>query len=429
MSWLFLAVSLWGALFTLNAWRPMWSGPRRAVASFAGGWLTSELALHHIAWQALATAAFVALGALSQWPGQLGLAITLASWAGLLAIQLRAQGVPGRVEDALRKALGNEYRRAILPELRMGLSDGISWRKVLLPFPLRLPDVERIADVQYDRQSGVDLHLDIYRPKSDPVGAPVLLQIHGGGWVMGSKNEQALPLMYHLASRGWVCVSANYRLSPHATFPEHLIDCKRALAWVREHIAVHGGDPEFVVVTGGSAGGHLAAMVALTQNDPEYQPGFEEVDTSVRGCVPFYGVYDFTDRNETFRNDGISQLLEERVMKGSRAEKPEEWERASPIARINEQAPPLFAIHGQNDTLVPVGEARRFVEALAEKSPAPVAYAELPGAQHAFELFPSVRTLHVLNGVDRFLSWLYSRYLVSRRGLEAGRLGEDVLET
>ena len=97
----------------------------------------------------------------------------------------------------------------------------------------------------------------------------MLFQIHGGGWVIGSKNEQALPLMYHLARAGWVCVSVDYRLSPQATFPDHLVDCKRALAWVREHVAEYGGDPDFVVVTGGSAGGHLAALVALTPNDAE----------------------------------------------------------------------------------------------------------------------------------------------------------------
>src|SRR4029450_4266482 len=66
----------------------------------------------------------------------------------------------------------------------------------------------------------------------------------------------------------------------------------RALRWIRERMAEYGGDPDFVVVTGGSAGGHLAALLALTPNDPEFQPGFEDVDTSVTACVPFYGVYD-----------------------------------------------------------------------------------------------------------------------------------------
>src|SRR5436190_2070186 len=88
--------------------------------------------------------------------------------------------------------------------------------------------------------------------------------------------------------RGGTAISIHLRLSPMATWPDHLIDCKRALAWVREHIAAYGGDPDYVVVTGGSAGGHLAAMMGLTANDPQYQPGFEDVDTSVRAMMPFY---------------------------------------------------------------------------------------------------------------------------------------------
>jgi acetyl esterase/lipase len=239
----------------------------------------------------------------------------------------------------------------------------------------------------------------------------VLLQIHGGGWVMGSKDEQALPLMNQLAEMGWVCVTVNYRLSPHATFPEHLIDVKRALAWIREHVAEYGGDPNFVVATGGSAGGHLCALMGLTQNDPEYQPGFEQADTSLNACLPYYGVYDFTNRNQTQPGEGMSEFLEQRVMKGSLSEIPEAWDRASPVTRIHAAAPPFFVIHGANDTLVPVQEARVFERAMNEKSAQPCAYAELAGAQHAFELFLSRRTVGVNNAATRFLSLIYSQYL------------------
>ena len=80
-----------------------------------------------------------------------------------------------------------------------------------------------------------------------PIGVPPLLQIHGGAWVIGDKREQGLPLMHHLAASGWVCFNANYRLSPRATLPDHLVDCKRALAWIREHADEYGVDPDFVV--------------------------------------------------------------------------------------------------------------------------------------------------------------------------------------
>lgn len=415
MSWLFLAVSIWGAWFSWNALRPSPNDPRFSVVSFAAGWLTSELALHHFAWQLVATLAFGFAGAFEAWPGRLGLLVTLASWAGLALSQRRAHDAEAALEQALVDGLGSDYRERILPELRGQLQSGIDWSRVLRPFPIRRPDVEIVKDIRFHRERGVDLHLDVYRSRARPERAPVLFQIHGGGWMIGAKDEQALPLMNHMAAAGWVCVTTNYRLSPHATFPEHLIDCKRALAWIREHVAEYGGDPDFVVVTGGSAGGHLAALLALSANDPEYQPGFEDVDTRVRGCVPFYGVYDFANRNRTYPHDGLLQVLEQRIMKGSREEIPEAWDRASPITRVGAEAPPFFALHGDCDTLVPVGEAREFVKALREKTRAPLVYAELAGAQHAFELFPSVRTLHAVNAVHRFLAFLQSGYLREQR--------------
>ena len=86
----------------------------------------------------------------------------------------------------------------------------------------------------------------------------MLVYIHGGAWVIGDKREQGIPMMHELVQRGWVCVAINYRLSPKATWPDHIVDCKRAVAWVREHIAEYGGDPSFIAVSGGSAGGHLS---------------------------------------------------------------------------------------------------------------------------------------------------------------------------
>ena len=414
MPWLFFVAALVGAWFTYNGLRPMGGASRRAAVSFFAGWLTTELALHHIAWQAVMTVVFVAAGALHAWPGVLALGITCVSWAGLVRCYRGARLAEGVVEEALCGGLGPEYREEIPPAVREKFAPTIDWRQLLLPFPLRHPEVERVRDLEYARAGGVALRLDVYRNRAQPRGCPVLLQIHGGAWILGSKNEQGIPLMLHLAARGWVCVSANYRLSPRATFPDHLVDLKRAIAWIRAHVAEYGGDPDFLVVTGGSAGGHLAALVALTANDPEYQPGFTEVDTSVRACVAFYGVYDFTDRHGVWRHAGLRRLLERRVMKVPLDVNRAAWERASPISRIGRDAPPFFVIHGQLDTLVPVGEAQRFAARLREAAGAPVVYAEIPGAQHAFEIFPSLRSTFVIHGVERFLAYVYARYLSAR---------------
>jgi len=408
-SWLFLLVCLVGAGLVWNVYRPIRAGARLSAVSFFLGWLTGELALHHILWQGVATVVFVALGALDRWPGWLGLAIAAVSWAALLFHTLRGFAAGRAVEGALREALGREYESRIDAALRARLSPGLEWPAILAPFPIRHPGVERIRDVRYGRAAAVNLCLDVYRPRSVP-GAPlpVFFYVHGGGWMIGTKDTQGLPLVYDLAARGWLCVNVNYRLSPHATFPDHLVDLKRALAWLRAYGAEYGADPGFVAVGGGSAGGHLAALLALTAGDPEYQPGFEDADTSVQACVPIYGVYDFVEPGGTWHHRELLPTLERHVMKTTLEEDPKAFEKASPLHRIRPDAPPFFVVHGAADTLVPCEEARAFVAALRGPSRAPVAYAEIPGAQHAFELFPSVRSQLVRNGIERFLAVAWS---------------------
>jgi acetyl esterase/lipase len=327
---------------------------------------------------------------------------------GLARCFLDARGVTAIVDHALAEGLGPDWQARIRPELAERLSPDVDWRQLMLPMPLLRPGVERVRDVVYGRVRGINLRLDVYHGSGKPSGCPVLFQIHGGAWILGSKNEQGLPLMHRLAANGWVCVSVDYRLSPHATFPDHLIDLKRALAWVRAHIAEYGGDPDMIIATGGSAGGHLCALVGLTANDPRYQPGFEDADTSVKAAVPFYGVYDFTNRYGVWRHGGMQDLLERQVMKASLEEDPELYQQASPMSCITADAPPFFVVHGTHDTLVPVEEARRFCALFREHARAPLCYVELPGAQHAFEIFPSLRTALVLHGVERFLAWVVS---------------------
>jgi acetyl esterase/lipase len=399
----FLIVSIIGALFTLNAFRPL-RVEVLAVPIFFAGWLTSELPLHHLAWQVLATAVFIALGALHGTAGQVGLAISVLSWAGLIALAAQASRAEGVLEVALAKGLGEGYRARMSPELRADEGPALAWSRLVLPFRLKDPDVEVMRNIAYQEDGSKAHKLDVYRNRSHPTGSPVLLYLHGGAWVLGDKREQGIPLMLHLAARNWVCVTANYRLSPKATFPDQLVDAKAALAWIRSHITEYGGDPSFVVVAGGSAGGHLTALIGLTANDPAYQPGFEEAETSVAACVPLYGVYDFTNR-DGLRGPGMGKwLLERSVMKVSMQADPRAYQLASPMDQVGQHAPPFLVIHGANDTLVPVKEARHFVELLSGSSTSPVVYAELPGAQHAFEIFRSVRTAHLVRAAARFLA-------------------------
>jgi acetyl esterase/lipase len=403
-AWLFLLVSLVGAALTASAVLRIRRISYLIIPYFFGAWLTGELAIHHIAWQAVASLAFIAMGALDAWPGVLGLVLTLASWAVLLAFHQRAGAAGAVFERALRAGL----TEAPDPSVRK-----VPFRRVARPFKMRKHGVERLRNIPYGT-AGHRHTLDVYRPRDASGPCPTLLQIHGGGWTIGQKDQQALPLMYHLARRGWVCVAANYRLSPRATFPDHLIDVKRALAWIKQHGTEYGADPDFVVVTGGSAGGHLAALVALTANDPEYQPGFEDVDTTVQACVPFYGVYDFLDRHGVRGNASMAPFLERLVMKSSPRIAREAWEKASPIARVHADAPPFFVIHGTHDSLAYVEDTRHFVAALQKVSRQPVVYAELPGAQHAFDVFHSTRSAYAVEAVTRFVEGVRATHQARR---------------
>lgn len=193
----------------------------------------------------------------------------------------------------------------------------------------------------------------------------------------------ARPLLYRLASRGWMCVSANYRLSPGVTYGGRMTDVKRVIAWAREHAAEYGGDPSTLILAGGSAGAHLAATAALTAGDSRFRPGFETADTSTSAVVAMYGYYGRT---------------------GSESDVP-----SSPFAYLHADAPPFFIIHGTLDTLVLVEDARHFADALHQSSNQPVLYAELPGTQHNFDFFHSLHFHAVTDAVESFVTYVHAQ--------------------
>jgi acetyl esterase/lipase len=403
----FLRRRLVTAALTANALRPPFRDLRGGLASFALGWPTSELAPQILALTVADTAVHLARG--RDRRSRLGLLLAAGTAAGLVHIVRESRRVQVLAEQSLVDSLGEEYddrpgERPTEVDLRT------PWRKLLNPFSRHDPSVRVDRNLRYADHGKRGL-LDIYRPVDrEVVGAPVLIEVHGGGWTLGSKDEQGIPLMQRMAARGWVCVSINYRLAPRDAFPAQIIDVKRAIAWVKEHIEEYGGDPSYVVLTGGSAGGHLTALAALTPQDPEYQPGFEGADTRVQAAVPFYGVYDFAGstglQNALLMRD---RYLAPRVVQRTWQEAPEVFEHASPILRITPDAPDFFVLHGARDSLVSVEQARLFVAALRETSKNSVAYAEFPGTQHAFDIFPSIRSEHVVRAVERYLEWHFAR--------------------
>ena len=398
--------SLAGLAVTANGYRPLSKRGYLSMYAFSFGVFASELPLQLLVSQFALLAAVTRK--LSPRVRRFSWLVSALSWLGLVGLNRLGHQSKLPLTAALDAGLGTDRR----------IESGDLWKRPAGGGTAKSPGVVRMMRIYGDYAHDTDIsygeygsrnYLDIWRrPDLDRGGrAPVLLQVPGGAWMVGNKRQQAYPLMSHLAELGWVCVAINYRLSPRSTWPDQIVDVKRALAWTKEHIAEYGGDPDWVAITGGSAGGHLSSLAALTANDPQFQPGFEDADTSVRAAVPFYGLYDFT------RTDAIhpmmAPMLGKYVFKLRRAELREAFRVASPITYVSAEAPPFFVLHGRNDSLIPVEQGRAFSARLRELSRQPVVYAELPFAQHAFDIFGSARATHAALAVEQFLAEIYSK--------------------
>ena len=380
-----------GRLWRLHPPRELlWKVMRWSWALFA-----REFAFQLALLVALATVGLLAIGAADTTIGLIVVGLLAAdfallsglawqSWRSAAAIQRELEEIPGEPAES-------RFPRSHL----------------VFPFLMLFArTVRKQRGVVFHSEGRLRLRLDVYRPAvwaPDDPPRPAVIQVHGGGWIAGSRLEQGIPLLNHMAANGWVGFNVDYRLSPRATLPDHVVDVKRAIAWVREHADELRIDPRRVCLTGGSAGGHLCALAALTADDRSLQPGFEEADTSVVAAVPFYGVYDMLDDDAVYYEGLRSWLLEEVVIKRRRDEDPETFRAVSPTHRVHPGAPPFMVFHGERDTLVPPDDARAFVRRLEAVSESEVLYVELPGAEHAFDLFPSLRTARVVEGIERFL--------------------------
>jgi acetyl esterase/lipase len=146
--------------------------------------------------------------------------------------------------------------------------------------------------------------------------------MHGGGWTQGSK-KLVVPLITEMVSHEWIVVSVDYRLKTTVGYPTQLVDCKRALRWVKDEIRIFGGDPNNIVVAGDSAGGQMAAMIALTPNVDEYQPGFEDVDTTVQGCLSLSAVLNLVDTENFSNHDARARFIKDVAKRGGPSESAE----------------------------------------------------------------------------------------------------------
>ncbi|NMO90559.1 alpha/beta hydrolase [Actinomycetospora sp. TBRC 11914] len=372
-----MATGAGASLVAAAGFRPLTRRWPEAIGASLLAAFATELPRPTAALTAATAVTAVRRGAARTVPGRLGLGLATAAVVALLTLDRRARAT-GQV---LAEALGS----------RRPVAEPPAWlppRAVTAPRRFRAAGARDVAYGPHGRENLLDVwrHPDLSRD----AGAPVLVEIHGGAWSSGRKEGDANPLMSHLVERGWVCVTVNYRLGPGARWPAMIDDVRAALRWVHANVDAHGGDPGFVAVTGGSAGAHLSALAALTG----------EGDTRVDAAVTLYGIYDLTE------DDGsgtLDLLLAETMMPGTLTDDGEAWLAASPAHRVHADAPPFFVLHGTGDAIVVPEQSRAFVRALRAVSAHPVAYAELPHAQHGFDLLPTPRTLQVVRAVEAFL--------------------------
>jgi acetyl esterase/lipase len=398
MAYVIAAVSLWMIVSALTALRP---GRRGLFAAFAYpvGWAAGELPVQAIIVQ-------LALLALLRWWGW-----PRTSWLGplvlILALVVTLENLVLIVVQLLSRTV---VRRALAASPRRPLSVGRpredvagSWWRTMLQVPFHPSNVQVIANVAYGAHPRQVL--DIWRTSRTPQNAPVIIYFHGGAWTFGDKREQGRPMLHEFVERGWIVVTSNYRLAPSNRWPAHIVDAKRVLGFTKKNIANYGGDPQRVVVAGGSAGGHLASLLALSEREEWLSPDQADVaDWSVRGCVALYSVLEMTGDETHWHGlgHGLRILLERRVVQVPFHDNVALYEQMSPLHRIDADSPPFLVVQGGNDTLVDVNVARGFVEKFRRVALAPIYYVELPLTQHAFDHTASPRTSATLRAAVAF---------------------------
>lgn len=352
--------------------------PLQARLSFLGGLVVNEMPLWPALWIAGATGLAAADGTLRTIPGVVGAALAAVTLIGLAVILRR--GLAAR--PVLVSALADAGLARAADATRRG-----PWRDLaagLFPFVVRSPRVVRRRDIAYGPHGRRNL-LDVFQPRRPaPTAAtaprPVLVYFHGGGYASGRKDREARLLLHRAVRRGWVAVSAAYRLRPDAGMLEHLADADAAIAWVRAHADELGADPGTVVVAGSSAGAHLASVVALRPSPAQAAPTEPARIAAVVGLYGWYGGYWGTSTTP-----------------------------ANPTDLAHADAPPFLLIHGDQDTYVPPAQAQRLAARLRTVSREPVVLAVLPGAQHGFDLLRSPRFSAVCDAVLAALDELLTR--------------------
>ena len=358
---------------------------RRPFAAATAGWALSmpavEMPLHVTALVGVTVVPALTRRRHRTTSDLVGAGIAAATCAGLGVVFARHLAAGPTLERAFAEAPSHPAgsTTTTTPTDPPPTRRGTSWPAVLAaPWPGVPRGVRARRHLTYGPDPKAN-RFDLYTRTDGRPARGVLIHIHGGHFRAGGPSRESRAMLFDHARRGWAAISTTYHLSPtpESGFPQHLIDIKQLIRWVRTAGPAHGiGADAAIVVAGSSAGAHIAMMCALTAGDPAYQPGFEDLDTSLAAVVGLYGYY------------GRLGAATKDVSDPGRL----------PAAG----APPAAIIHGALDTYTPVRGARRLVKHLRAGSSNPVMYAELPGAQHGFDAVRTPRYLAVVAAVARF---------------------------
>lgn len=247
-------------------------------------------------------------------------------------------------------------------------------------------DVHR--DLTYATVGGVELKLDLYLPKHKPSGGgapPLIIWIHGGGWVGGNK---ANPPVLYLAQHGFALASISYRFSNVAIYPAQIHDAKAAVRYLRAHAGAYGYDPNRIGAIGGSAGGHLVALLGTAAGVKALEGDVGDCDdqsSAVQAVCDTLGPTDLLDYEDCQMKPAADDLVA-KLLGGSVAEKPDLARLASPLYFVDPSDPPFLIIHGRLDPLVPVSQAQRLHDA-QKKAGAPTELMIDPDGGHGHNMF------------------------------------------
>ncbi len=357
---------------------------------------------------------------------------------------------------SIEKAFGLYWQRKISRQIKNGfLSNRYAVRLPETPEPILKQNISFYTIPETQR----NLLCDVWEPPKHVQRSGLsFIYLHGSAWAVLDKDFGTRPFFRHLTNQGHVIMDVAYRLFPEADMMGMLHDTKHAIAWMKEHAAEYGVDPDRIVIGGGSAGGHLALLAAYTNQNNQLTPkDLESVDLDVCGVISLYGQSDLTEtfyhtaqdkathsalgKKKKGEEGGMPSGIQKRfgksihrlgfdkdvepgmlipILGGDPKEKPDLYSLFSPVLYVNENCPPTLILHGEHDILAPLNAMLQMHSRLLDEG-VPVVLHTLPYTDHAFDLIlPKISPAahNAIYEVERFLAIMASREILKEKEAE-----------